>query len=292
MRAVPSFSLYGESERLFLDDWLHGESIAARSGRYDWEIKPHRHAHFFQILHLSGGAGEALIEDWRAPLRPICLLTAPAGVVHGFQFSEDVQGSVLTIVQDKVRQILRRLPGLEAGFDRPHIFRVHDGNAVAAITAALHLITLELGGRGAGRDALIEAQLLSLFLLLARTAQDGEAQGEAGAALLRHAQRFRVLLDQHFRIEHSVGFYAHGLGVSETHLNRVCRRVLAKSALTVIHDRLIAEAGRDLAFTTMSVQDVARSLGFEDPAYFSRFFAKATGEAPKDFRRRSSGRTG
>ena len=89
--------------------------------------------------------------------------------------------------------------------------------------------------------------------------------------------------------ERMVAFYAGRLGVSETHLNRICRAAFGTSALGAITRRLMLEATRDLTFTTMSVKEVAYSLGFEDPAYFTRAFLRATGETPGAFRKRERG---
>jgi AraC-like DNA-binding protein len=48
--------------------------------------------------------------------------------------------------------------------------------------------------------------------------------------------------------------------------------------------RMLVEAERQLRYTAMSVSQVAYYLGFEDPAYFSRFFRRRTGLPPKSFR--------
>jgi AraC family transcriptional activator of pobA len=37
-------------------------------------------------------------------------------------------------------------------------------------------------------------------------------------------------------------------------------------------------------FTIRSVEDIAREIGFDDPAYFSRFFRKRTGVSPAAWR--------
>jgi AraC-like DNA-binding protein len=41
-----------------------------------------------------------------------------------------------------------------------------------------------------------------------------------------------------------------------------------------------------LAYTRDSVQGVGFALGFDDPAYFSRFFQRGTGLAPSVYRAR------
>ena len=59
------------------------------------------------------------------------------------------------------------------------------------------------------------------------------------------------------------------------------------SPLSVIHDRVNAEARRLLLYTDKSAKEVAYLLGYEDTAAFSRFFAKMNGESITGFRRRT-----
>ena len=46
------------------------------------------------------------------------------------------------------------------------------------------------------------------------------------------------------------------------------------------------EAKRQLHYTSSPVSEIAYALGFEDPAYFTRFFSRLTGESPRAFRGR------
>jgi len=72
--------------------------------------------------------------------------------------------------------------------------------------------------------------------------------------------------------------------VTPDHLSRICRSVARQSALQMLHERLMLEARRLLAYTPMSVLEVAAAIGYEDPAYFSKFFTRATGHAPSQYR--------
>ncbi len=284
---VPNFSLYGERETTLLSDWLHCESIPARSLLYDWEIRPHRHHHLFQILYLSGGSGECVLEGRRMPLVPTTAVTVTPGVVHGFRFSQDVQGWVLTMMSDRAAAAVEAAQ-LQDALAFPQLISLGEGEAARAVGGCLEMIVAELVERRAGRDALIQAQLASVFVFLGRHLADGQS-GRAPSSLLgQRAEQFRVVLSRHFREERSLDFYAARLGVSVTHLNRICRAVMGRSALGVIHDRILTEASRDLAFTNMSVNEVAHSLGFDDPAYFSRFFAKGAGMSPSNYRRKTA----
>jgi AraC family transcriptional activator of pobA len=287
--AIPAFSLYGEQEGAPLGGWLHCESIPARSGRYDWEIKPHRHQRLFQLLHLSGGSGECLLEGALAPLAPGAAVAIPAGAVHGYRFSPDVDGWVLTVMQPKALEAMQILPDRGDRFGVPQVIPLPEGAALPAVASAFRIIDAELASARPGGDMLIEAQLATLLVLVARALGPGRSGAGVASPLHRHAERFRDLINAHFRTERSARFYARELGLSETHLNRVCRTALGCSALAAIHDRILAEASRDLAFTTMSVAEIGHSLGFEDPAYFSRFFTRAAGLSPRRFRQRAAG---
>ena len=103
---------------------------------------------------------------------------------------------------------------------------------------------------------------------------------------MQHLQRFHALIEQRFRESRSIEAYAGTLGITATQLNNVCRTHAGKSALQLIHDRVLLEARRNLVYTVMSVSEIAYALGFSDPAYFSRFFRQRTGVSPGAFRRR------
>jgi AraC family transcriptional regulator, transcriptional activator of pobA len=51
-----------------------------------------------------------------------------------------------------------------------------------------------------------------------------------------------------------------------------------------VHARILLEAQRQLRYTSAPVSEIAYALGFEDPAYFTRFFSQRTGQAPRAFR--------
>lgn len=95
---------------------------------------------------------------------------------------------------------------------------------------------------------------------------------------------FRTLLEAHFREHRPLSFYAEALQVSVDHLSRTCRAVAGQGALEMMHARVVLEARRLLAYAPQSVAEVAEALGFADPAYFSRFFARVVGESPTRYR--------
>jgi AraC-like DNA-binding protein len=98
------------------------------------------------------------------------------------------------------------------------------------------------------------------------------------------------LIEQHFRRGLPLAFYAGKLGVTYSRLNAACRSVMGESALKLLHNRQMIEAQRNLLYTSMSVAEVAYAVGFDDPAYFSRFFSTRAGMPPRQYRDAEQGR--
>ena len=103
-----------------------------------------------------------------------------------------------------------------------------------------------------------------------------------GAALV---QRYRQLVEVHFRDGLRVADYARTLGVSRERLADACSRVEDTTPQALVHARILEEAQRRLSQTEMSVEQVAYSLGFRDAPYFNRFFTRMTGTNPGAFRK-------
>jgi hypothetical protein len=117
---------------------LHCESIAQRSRLHDWEIRPHRHESFLQLLLLRGGTGEARLDGVAVPIATPCVIVVPPGRPHGFRFSRDVDGIVLTVVAVRLRALVGGTPALWACFDAPRLQRLDAGSqAIATLLQAI-----------------------------------------------------------------------------------------------------------------------------------------------------------
>lgn len=97
-------------------------------------------------------------------------------------------------------------------------------------------------------------------------------------------RQFNLLVEDHYKKEHSVKFYADQINRSPKTLSNLFALYNEKSPLTVIQERIVLEAKRLLMYTDKSAKEIAFELGFEDAAYFSNFFKKNTETSPSDFR--------
>ncbi|WP_309082979.1 helix-turn-helix domain-containing protein [Chelativorans sp.] len=287
MNFIPIYALYGEERYPEEADWLHWETITSRSRLYGFRIAPHRHEQFFQILLLRKGRAQALIDGESFQLAPLSVVAVPPLCVHGYEFSEDVEGIVLTLFEREVRGLLADAPEVGDALLRPSVTTAREEeDGAAELHNAIRGLIREADRPAPGRSAALRARillvLLSVFRLGAGEApRQTDGMGRAGQL----ARAFQALVERDYRDTRSVPHYARELGVTPTHLNRVCRQVLGRSALSLIERRIILEAKRYLQFSTLSVKEIGILLGYPDPAYFSRFFLKAAGVPPSRFRR-------
>ena len=279
-KPVPTFDLYGEKTRKEPDFWLHCETIPSRSSLHRYEISLHRHDSFFQILYISAGSGDALFCGGRWSLTPPAIVTIPPAVDHGFRFSPDVDGHVFTLLASHMR-----LSGEVVRFaSEPRVTLLEAGKPDSAfMIATLERLAGEWTNRRSGRTNLMEAYLVLALTLAARQWGRDNPQRGAGATAW-HMERLDGLIQQHFRGQKPAQFYARELGISPTHLNRLVKSATGLTAHVYIGRKLIDEARRDLVFTQLSAQEIGIRLGFADPAYFSRYFLRETGETPRAFR--------
>jgi len=97
-------------------------------------------------------------------------------------------------------------------------------------------------------------------------------------------RKFNVLVDTHYKEKRHVKDYAELLFKSPKTLSNLFGIYNQQSPQQIIHNRLILEAKRLLLFTDLPVNEVGFELGYDDPAYFSRFFKKHTGKSPSDYK--------
>ena len=93
----------------------------------------------------------------------------------------------------------------------------------------------------------------------------------------------RKLIEQYYKNEKQVSFYAKKMNISAKRLNEVIQTISALSVSELIHQRVLLEAKRELALGTKTIQAIAYDLGYYDPSYFSRFFKKYEGVSPSQF---------
>ncbi|MFE1904447.1 AraC family transcriptional regulator [Streptomyces gardneri] len=254
---------------------------------------PHRHT-FYEIVHVTAGTGAHVVDLARWELRPPHLAVIVPGQVHRWEDARGLDGTVVLFTEDFLldhpgdRELLRRLG------ERPWL--TLDGPTHAR-TARLMAELAEEYGRGDPGFATVLRSLLRV--LLVRTARlpgpgpdagagpgDGAPAGRAGAV----AEEFARLIARTGEDHRSVRECAELIGVTPGHLTAAVRAATGRTPGVLLREARTREAQRLLIGTDLSIHQVARRAGFDDPAYFCRFFRRETGRSPGDFRKHHDGR--
>ncbi|WP_416426693.1 helix-turn-helix domain-containing protein [Pseudomonas sp. App30] len=279
---IPVFKLYGEGQDWLTPDLLHCETIPKRSRLYHWEIQPHRHADLCQLLYVHAGQAEIEVEGQRRLIAESTLQVVPPLFVHGFRFSEDIDGHVITLAAPLVSELKTLLGAAGEVLMAPATFAA--GADRDYLNTLVSAVQREYAEDHPGRDLALHSLINMIVVWVSRQMIQRSRAGQTVERGREYFNGFTRLVETRFRQQPSVEALAHAAGLSVAHLNNVCRELAGQSALQIIHQRLLLEAKRNLIYTSMTVSQVSDSLGFADPAYFSRFFRRLAGVSPRAFR--------
>ena len=97
-------------------------------------------------------------------------------------------------------------------------------------------------------------------------------------------QTLKDAIEVHYKTKHSAGEYADLLNISVRALSRIGKTQFNKTLTSLIAERIIIEAKRELYLTAKPVKTIAFELGFSDEFYFSRFFKRNAVVSPQTYR--------
>lgn len=244
----------------------------AQGGR--WRVEAMRSYSRDLLLWFTRGQGRITLAGQTRGYGAHNAVFIPAGTMHGFEVSGSVFGTAMFIP----RESLLPLPGA------PVHLRIRDAASQTELNVLLDGLQRELEGTRPERLRATHhhAGLIAVWLKRQILLHEGDAPSPDAAARL--LQRYTEMVEAEFRTHKSVADYAAALGVTPTHLTRVCKKACGRPAHALLTDRILFEARRLLEETDTPIKDVAATLGFTSPAYFTRAFQHHTGRTPSSFR--------
>lgn len=114
--------------------------------------------------------------------------------------------------------------------------------------------------------------------------KENNSQAASENRSLQLTREFKIMVRQNYKTLKSPSEYAEKLNISRGYLTEAVREVTGKPAQHWIHQEILIEAKRLLAFTHLTIKQIAYELGYDDHTYFSRLFSKLEDESPSEFR--------
>ncbi|MFV2001574.1 MAG: AraC family transcriptional regulator [Paracoccaceae bacterium] len=267
----------------------HASATALPATLFERTFQPHQGAHggFVHIFILLGGTASVTLDTTGQQLSETAIVILPArapctiGLAAGA--SALMLGAspelLLDALGNDAESVLLRI-----FVERHAIVSDINEHDLTSITMLARGIIEELGDTGRGSRMALSAYL-RLILMKAWRLGGGEAVRERSLGEVTSIlQRFRQLVEIHFRERWQIGRYADALGITQDRLHAICCRSLGRAPLLLLHERIIHEASLRLERSSSTIQEISDSLGFSDPTYFSHFFKRRTGQAPGVFR--------
>lgn len=292
---IPNINIGQVYDQRYSDAEVHYDKLGNLAGFFGRNMPVHRHDRYFQVHYVKSGTVRVYLDDQQyVESGPMFFLTPPT-IPHSFVTEPDADGHVLTVRQQLVWQLLEADPALAPGPQLAPACVALSGLEGRFADEARRLVLLfdelhrEINaaqvGRGPALDSLTRLIMLSLLRLCARSLPARQTRHED----LQVFHRFNELIEAHYLEHWPLSRYALGVGVTEARLNDVCRRIADLPSKRLILERLMQEAKRLLLFTGSSANEICYSLGFKDPAYFSRFFLRYAQVTPGEYRQRQAG---
>ncbi|WP_197027605.1 helix-turn-helix domain-containing protein [Marinobacterium lacunae] len=284
--AIPTVQLYGDQSWQQTPDYLHCEPLITRSREHQFKIRPHRHPGISQVFHLRSGTGEANIDGQVISIRAPMLILISQMSVHDFLWSEDVAGTVLSVATTR----LERSEAVGSALAKTALVRLPDDND--QIEQLMEMLLREYRRTpDKDRDHALQALIDLLAITIHRLGPGSIGEQVRAHRGQEHLQRFLEMVNRDYVAQRTVESYALDLGITAPYLNQLCRELTGRNALQIVHERIVLEARRYLIYTALRVSEIAYQLGFADPAYFTRFFRRLSGQSPRQFRQERQDQT-
>lgn len=272
---------HGFRPALSLARELDGQVIATTLDTARWTMPGGQN----RVFVLVSGSGTVATTEESTPLQAPSLIWIPASHRAELVLFAGSRGAWLAISDAALAQIA--LPGNIAEDMRYFAARPQMGTRIER-EVALRISTLftlmadELRSSTTGSQEIVRHQLAIVAILLWRISDLVPAAARPAPRTI--VSNFLSMVDQQIRSHWTVANYARYLGVSVDRLTSAVQRATGRSPLGLIHARLFSEARQMLENSGLQIAEISAHLGFDDPAYFSRFFKRLSGKSPRQYR--------
>ena len=239
----------------------------------------------YLLLYCSSGTATVVADELELELHPHDVTTITSGQVHYIKSLHRCEGIVLEFTLDffcktdhDIELIFQN--GLFCHFAQNEVIKVNDHKMVEL---QLNTIAEELLSKPYQHLISIHSRIELILVGINRSKlQRGDEIWKPDALFLKFLELVRCNFEHNYPLRH----FATLLSTTEARLNEQSKLHTGKTAQNVIYGLCISEARRLLTYQKLSVKEVAYSLGFSDPFYFSNFFKKHSGESPKSYQKR------
>ncbi|WP_282014652.1 helix-turn-helix domain-containing protein [Marinifilum flexuosum] len=249
--------------------------------------KKFREKDLYGLVFQFGGAGVHHVDCKRHELTGNVVTFLSPGQVHSFDFQKS-RGYLLEFSSN----IFHQSDDNRKLYDYPFFHTTLNSvimelpNDFSCLTFHLESIYKEYQQTCFKKQNHLKASLELLLIDLERLYRNEVDKGVTQTCdISGRIRKLETLIDEYYKENRSVAFYADKLHLSSRHLNNIIKESGCNSVSDLIQKRVLLEAKRLLLHSDFTVTEISAQLNFSDKAYFHRYFKTQTGRTPEQFRK-------
>ncbi|MCB1841538.1 MAG: AraC family transcriptional regulator [Halioglobus sp.] len=230
------------------------------------------------LLYCVAGQGHAHCDSWSGKVAPGDALVLPQGLAHEYQASGDDPWSIYWV----------HFQGSAAAMFNQYLGYRENGKPLTAVgvsptLAARFREMMAVRRTGYSTHAFVHAanQLRQLLTQIAAAIRSSEASDRHSFDLERLQRFMQENIDQPLDLD----TLAATASLSKYHFATKYKALTGYSPIRHFLNMKMEHAGHLLDSSELSVKEIAATLGYDDPLYFSRQFSRTVGVSPRAYRR-------
>lgn len=266
IQKLPAYYLFNQSKNINIENVDH-------ANHYDF-TEPHRH-HYFELIFFHTGGGYQVIDFNNCELKRKSIYLICPGQIHLMKRESTANGIIIQFTNELL--MAKQIPW---NFLGQSLFLENEDLFDDCILLVKQMKKEIRNNQSEFKDEIV-SDLLKIVLL--------KLLGDAGNKMKFDSLmlEFISLIEDKYKEWKTVQNYTNEMNVTSKKLNGIVRKHLGKTALHIIHGRILLEAKR-LMMTNkdISLKEIAYELNFDSQASFSNFIKKKTGFCPSGLQKK------
>ena len=273
------------SESIFLNDDL---LLTERINEAPMPTEPRR-MNFILIGLCTKGEVMYQLDTQKQVITPgDILIVSDRHVVDSYEHSADMEGLCIMLSVNFYREIIQNVSDISSLFlfSRQHPVMKLEPKEIETFKEYFQVIKQKISDEGNHfRKDLVKTLLLAMFYDLSNIiyrVQHHDKPMTRGEVIFT---RFIKLVEQNFRQERRVGWYAQQLCITPKYLSETIKAVSQRTPNEWIDNYIILELRVLLKNSPKNIKEIAEELNFPNQSFLGKFFKEHVGMSPSKYRK-------
>ena len=250
-------------------------------GASDWRFSRHKHEEYCEIVFIAGGEGLFSIEDavYKVGKGDIVVINPNTG--HGWESLRHnpmvAWNLALALQPEGWMEVNVLLPG-------EYDMVIHTGQYQDTFYSYFRTLAREMEEQEYDYSSIGLLAAESILLLLNRIIRESGRGAAAGGGEATLAAKVKRYIEHHYAEELRLDQLANHFHTSKYYIIHAMQKYYQVSPIHFLIDCRLGEAQQLMIGTSLTIAEIARMVGYENPNYFNKLFHKRIGMSPSCFR--------